>query len=88
MIQFNLFDEVICEPKKVKKRVGRPHKISPETVFLVLDSIKKNHTNKDIIKSFNVSERTFFRIKRGEFNHLLQQYLDETVHDFSLDFTD
>ena len=88
MKQLFFFDEPVKQQKTPVNKLGRPHTLAPKKVFRVLESIKKQISNKEIIKTFNLSERSFFRIKKGDYDHLLKQYLDEELQNFSLDFTD
>lgn len=70
----------------VHSKQGRPHTITPKTVFDVLESIKSKKANKQIIQQLKISERTFFRIKKGDYEHLLKKHLDNELDNFSLDF--
>jgi len=83
MKQLDIF-AYIEEAPKPKRRVGRPNKITPTLVLSVVDNIKKKHKNITIIKNHGITERTFFRIKKGEYNHLLEKALEAEVDDFSL----
>ena len=87
MKQINLFDTPNLKPV-VKRKVGRPNKVTPKIVFDVTDAINRRKSNKYIISHYQLTERTFFRIKKGEYNHLLKQYLNESVNDFSLCLSD
>jgi hypothetical protein len=86
MKQLFLFDEPIKQQKAPQKKQGRPHTLTPKKVFDVLESIKGKKSNSSIIRKYNLSERTFFRIKKGEYDHLLKKYLDQHLENFSLDF--
>jgi len=87
MEQLFLFDETIKQPKPTQKKQGRPHTLTPKKVFFVVEALKTQKSNQSIIKKYNVSERTFFRIKKGDYDHLLKKYLDEHLENFSLDFS-
>jgi len=88
MKQLSIFNEPEnTEPSQVQKK-GRPHTLTPKTVFLVLEAIKKRLSNKKIINQFGISERTFYRIKKGDYDRLLKRYLNDNLNDFSLDYTD
>ena len=87
MQQLKLFDTSNLKPS-VKRKVGRPNKVTPKIVFDVTDALKYCKSNKYIISHYQLTERTFFRIKKGEYNHLLKQYLSESVNDFSLCLSD
>jgi len=86
MQQLFLFDDTVNQSKATQSKQGRPNTITPKTVFDVLESIKSKKDNKQIIQQFKISERTFFRIKKGEYNHLLKKYLDNELDNFILDF--
>ena len=86
MQQLFLFDGTDNQSKTTQSKQGRPNTITPKTVFDVLESIKIKKANKQIIQQFKISERTFFRIKKGDYDHLLKKYLDEHLENFSLDF--
>ncbi|MGQ4004782.1 hypothetical protein QIW57_08495 [Francisellaceae bacterium CB52] len=86
MQQLFLFDDTVNQSKATQSKQSRPNTITPKTVFDVLESIKSKKANKQIIQQFKISERTFFRIKKGEYNHLLKKYLDNELDNFSLDF--
>jgi len=43
------------------------------TVRAVLDDIKKNITISKILRNHNVSNGTYYRIKNGDYNHLLEK---------------
>jgi hypothetical protein len=87
MQQLNIFNTHNLKPS-VKRKIGRPNKITPEIVFNVFDALKRRKPNKSIISKYQLTERTFFRIKKGHYNHLLKQYLNESVNDFSLCLSD
>ena len=72
--------------KSDTKKQGRPHTITPEIVFDVVESLKSKKSNQYIISKFKISERTFFRIKKGGYDHLLKKYLYNELDNFSLDF--
>ena len=65
MKQLDIFTNAEAEPSP-KKSVGRPSKINPKLVFDVIDDINKKLKNKKIIQKHDISERTFFRIKKGD----------------------
>lgn len=89
MQQLDIFTHTCDEPlPSAKKRVGRPNKITPKLVFDVIDDINKNIKNKKIIQKHGITERTFFRIKKGEYDHLLEQALETEVEEFSLCLSD
>ncbi|WP_191092477.1 hypothetical protein [Francisella sp. XLW-1] len=46
----------------------------------------KGFKNKKIISKHNITERTFFRIKKGGYDYLFKKALAEKVNDFSLDY--
>lgn len=87
MQQLNLFDTPNLKPP-VKIKLGRPNKVTPEIVFNVVDAIKRNKSNKNIISEFNLTERTFFRIKKGEYTHLLVEALEDASNEFSLSLSE
>jgi len=87
MQQLNLFDISNLKPS-VKRKVGRPNKVTPKIVFDVIDALKRHKSNKYIISHYQLTERTFFRIKKGHYSHLLEQYINESVNDFSLVLSD
>jgi hypothetical protein len=86
MQQLFLFDDLPIQQKTTSSKQGRPHTITPKNVFNILESIKSKKSNKKIIEQFKISERTFFRIKKGEYDHLLKKCLDNELDNFSLDF--
>ena len=86
MKQLFLFDETAKQPKPPQKKQGRPHTLTTQKVFLVVEALKTQKSNQSIITKYNLSERTFFRIKKGDYDHLLKKYLDEQLENFSLDF--
>lgn len=70
MKQLDIFTHHV-EESKPKKNPGRPAQITEEQVFAIMDDIKKQKsnkklTNKKIIQKYNISERTFYRIKSGD----------------------
>jgi hypothetical protein len=83
IVQLDLFD-YIAKPKKV----GRPAKIDKETVFAVKDDLNKGLSNKVIIVKHNIKERTFFRIKKGDYDNLFKEAIQSSVNDFELALTD
>ena len=86
MQQLNLFEKPNLKPP-VKRKVGRPNKVTPKIVFDVVDALNRHKSNKYIISTYQLTERTFFRIKKGDYNHLLKQYLNDSVNDFTLDLS-
>ena len=84
MDQLDLFDCVA----KVKKKVGRPFSISSDTVFKIKDDIKRGLKNKKIIQKYEINERTFFRIKKGNYDYLFKEALEKSVDDFELGLSD
>ena len=86
MKQLFLFDDLTKQTKDILSKQGRPNTITPKIVFDVVESLKSQKSNKQIIASFKISERTFFRIKKGDYHHLLKKYLDNELENFSLDF--
>jgi len=87
MKQLFLFDETDKQQKRPSKKQGRPHTLTPKKVFCVVEELKTQKSNQSIIKKYNLSERTFFRIKKGDYDDLLKKYLDEHIENFSLDFS-
>lgn len=87
MQQLFLFDDLPTQQKTTHSKQGRPHTITPKTVFDVLESIKSKKSNKSIIKKYNLSERTFFRIKKGDYTHLLKKHLDDELDNFNLEIS-
>lgn len=83
MNQLDLFNNA---PAKLKRKVGRPTTITANIVFKVRDDINKGLKNKSIIKKHNISERTFYRIQKGNYDYLFKKALVQEVKDFSLDF--
>jgi hypothetical protein len=86
MKQLSFFEEIEKQAKPTRKKQGRPNAITPEIVFCVLEELKSKKTNKYIIEKYNLSERTFFRIKKGDYPHLLKKHLDTELENFSLSF--
>lgn len=82
IVQLDLFD-YIAKPKKV----GRPAKIDKEKVFAVKDDLNKGFSNKSIMIKHNIKERTFFRIKKGDYDDLFKEAIDSSVNDFSLELS-
>ncbi|BCD92288.1 hypothetical protein fh0823_24270 [Francisella halioticida] len=82
MKQLNLFDNL---EEKQKIKVGRPTTITADTIFKVKDDINKGLKNKAIILKHNITERTFFRIKKGDYDYLFEKALNDKIDDFSLD---
>ena len=70
-IQLDLFND-----SKESKKAGRPPQIAKEIVFAVKDDLNRGLSNKSIIKKHDIKERTFFRIKKGDyFYHSMMQKL-------------
>ena len=87
MKQLFLFGDEVKQQKPTQKKQGRRHTLTPKKVFLVVEALKTQKSNSSIIKKYNLSERTFFRIKKGDYDRLLKKYLDEHIENFSLDFS-
>lgn len=85
MKQLDLFGDV---QEKPKRKVGRPTIITADTVFKVKDDINKGFKNKQIISKHNITERTFFRIKKGGYDYLFRKALDDKIEEFTLDMSD
>lgn len=88
MNQLDIFTKKESSLKIEPQKKGRPSEISAELVFLVIDAINKKQKNNDIISKYPISRMTFYRIKRGEYNHLLHQALNDAANEFSLELTD
>lgn len=84
MKQLDLFGDIEVKDKP-KRKVGRPASITADIVFKVKDDINKGLKNKHIISKHKITERTFFRIKKGRYDYLFQKALADKVDDFSLD---
>jgi hypothetical protein len=82
MKQLTLFNNL---EEKQKKRVGRPTSITADQVFKIKDDINNGIKNKVIISKHNITERSFFRIKKGDYDYLFEKALDDKIDDFSLD---
>jgi len=87
MQQLFLLGDEVKKQKSTQKKQGRPHTLTPKKVFCVVEATKMQKSNSDIIKEYNLSERTFYRIKKGDYDHLIKKYLDEHIENFILDFT-
>ena len=83
IVQLDLFDYV----SKTKK-IGRPAKIDKEKIFAVKDDLNKGLSNKSIMKKNNIKERTFFRIKKGEYDDLFKDAIKASADDFELVLTE
>lgn len=83
MKQLDLFGDA---QEKSKRKVGRPTSITKDKVYKVKDDINKGLKNKTIISKHNITERTFYRIKKGNYDYLFEKALADKVDDFSLDF--
>jgi hypothetical protein len=88
MEQLFLFGGTVKQQKTVQSKQGRPNSITPKLVFDVLESLKIKKSNKQIIQQFKISERTFYRIKKGDYVHLLKKYLNDELDNFSLDISE
>lgn len=80
----NQLDIFTYKPKKSNQ------KVTPELVLAVVEAIKNNKklSNKDLIEKLQISRRTYYRIKSGDYDHLLQKAVEESVDTFSLELTD
>ena len=76
MKQLNFFGHI--EIQKPKKKVGRPTVLSSDIVFKVIDDINNGLKNQIIIKKYSITERTFFRIKKGGYDYLFKKALYNT----------
>ena len=81
--QLDLFDYV-SKPKKA----GRPSKIDKEKIFAVKDDLNKGLSNKAIMKKNNIKERTFFRIKKGDYDDLFKNAIKASADNFELVLTE
>ena len=81
-IQLDLFND-----SKESKKAGRPPQIAKEIVFAVKDELKRGLSNKLIIKKHDIKERTFFRIKKGDYDNLFKEAIKSSVNDFELELT-
>ena len=81
-IQLDLFND-----SKESKKAGRPPQIAKEIVFAVKDELKRGLSNKLIIKKHDIKERTFFRIKKGDYDNLFKEAIKSSVNDFELKLT-
>ena len=81
-IQLDLFDY-----NKEPKKAGRPPQIAKEIVFAVKDDLNRGLSNKSIIKKHDIKERTFFRIKKGDYDTLFKEAIKSSVDDFELELT-
>ncbi|QEO58224.1 hypothetical protein [Francisella marina] len=89
MKQFDLFGG-FSKPKKSKVKVrnqGRPKTITPEIVFETkkLLSSKKKLSNNEIMQILQISKSTFYRIKKGDYDDLFEQFLKTSIKTFSLE---
>ncbi|QIV94842.1 recombinase family protein [Allofrancisella frigidaquae] len=64
--------EGILKAKKSGKRLGRKMSISPETIKEVKDDITSSLTVANIMKKHQISNGTFYRIKNGQYDSLLE----------------
>ena len=83
MKQLTLFDTSILS-SVTRRKVGRRNKVTPKIVFDVVEALKLGKSNKIIISQHQLTERTFFRIKKGEYSHLLKEYIKTVVDDLNL----
>ena len=81
-IQLDLFND-----SKESKKAGRPPQIAKEIVFAVKDDLNRGLSNKSIIKKHYIKERTFFRIKKGDYDNLFKEAIKSSVNDFELELT-
>ena len=81
-IQLDLFND-----SKESKKAGRPPQIAKEIVFAVKDDLNRGLSNKSIIKKHDIKERTFFRIKKGDYDNLFKEAIKSSVNDFELKLT-
>ena len=81
-IQLDLFND-----SKESKKAGRPPQIAKEIVFAVKDDLNRGLSNKSIIKKHDIKERTFFRIKKGDYDNLFKEAIKSSVNDFELELT-
>ncbi|MGQ4004736.1 hypothetical protein QIW49_07770 [Francisellaceae bacterium CB300] len=83
IVQLDLFDFV-----SKSKKIGRPVKIDKEKIFTVKDDLNKGLSNKLIMKKNNIKERTFFRIKKGDYDDLFKDAIKASADDFKLVLTE
>jgi len=81
-IQLDLFND-----SKESKKAGRPPQIAKEIVFAVKNDLNRGLSNKSIIKKHDIKERTFFRIKKGDYDNLFKEAIKSSVNDFELELT-
>jgi hypothetical protein len=81
-IQLDLFND-----SKESKKAGRPPQIAKEIVFAVKDDLNRGLSNKSIIKKHDIKERTFFRIKKGDYDNLFKEAIKSSINDFELELT-
>ena len=81
-IQLDLFNY-----NKESKKVGRPPQIAKEIVFAVKDDLNRGLSHKSIIEKHDIKERTFFRIKKGDYDNLFKEAIKSSVNDFELELT-
>lgn len=88
MQQLNLFNNDIKPHKSTTfKKVGKPKTITSKQVYCTIESIKNKDKTDITLKKCNISRRTYFRIKKGDYNDLLKEYLDNNIDNFYLDFS-
>ena len=63
--------EGIEKAKRDGKQLGRKRSIKVEIIKSVMSDIDKNKSISTILKTHKISNGTFYRIKNGEYNHLL-----------------
>jgi len=74
---------------KIKLPPGRPTLLTSDLVLLIIEDIKKKKmSNIAIMQKHNVKQRTFYRIRKGDYSHLLQEAIEISVDNFSLQLTD
>ena len=78
-IQLDLFND-----SKESKKAGRPPQIAKEIVFAVKNDLNRGLSNKSIIKKHDIKERTFFRIKKGDYDDLFNDAIKASADDFEL----
>jgi len=65
--------EGIQKALKDGKKFGRPSTINKNTVLSVKKLIDNNKSSSTIITELGISRRSFFNIKKGRYDHLLQE---------------
>ena len=64
--------EGIEKAKRDGKQLGRKPSITVDVVRSVLDDVEKQKPGATILKNNNISNGTYYRIKKGEYNHVLK----------------